>query len=65
MGSATVKVYRNAEPTNMSGVAYILAWKAAGGRKRQKFASEGDAIVEARVKAAQLNSGRVEGASMS
>lgn len=64
MGNATVKVYKNAEPTNASGIAYILAWQTAAGRKRQKFSTEPQAIGEARIKAAQLNAGRIEGADM-
>jgi integrase len=64
VGNATVKIYRNAEPTNASGVAFVLAWKTALGRKRQKFSSEADAITEARIKASQLNAGRIEGADM-
>lgn len=64
VGNASVKIYRNAEPTNASGIAFILAWKSSEGRKRQKFSDEKNAIAEARVKAAQLNSGRIESASM-
>ena len=64
VGNAKVKIYRNAEPTNAKGVAYILAWKGAEGRQRQKFSSEADAVTEARVKCAQINAGRIEGAEM-
>ena len=63
-GNARVKIYRNAEPTNASGVAYILAWKGAEGRRRQKFSSETAAVAEARIKCAQINAGRIEGADM-
>ena len=63
-GNFTVKVYRSAEPTNASGIAYILAWQTAAERKRQKFSAEAQALAEARIKAAQLNAGRIEGADM-
>lgn len=63
-GNARVKIYRNAEPTNASGVAYILAWTGANGRTRKKFAHESDAMAEARIKCSQINTGRIEGADM-
>ena len=63
-GNAKVKIYRNAERTNAKGVAYILAWKGADGRQRQKFSSEAAAVAEARIKCAQINAGRIEGAEM-
>jgi integrase len=63
-GNVTVKIYRNAEVTNASGIAYVLAWKTPTGRKRQKFSSEAEAEAEARIKVAQLNAGRIEGADM-
>ena len=63
-GNSTMKVYRSAEPTNASGIAYILAWQTASERKRQKFSAEARALAEARIKAAQLNAGRIEGADM-
>lgn len=64
IGNARVKIYRNAEPTNASGVAYILAWKGPKRRERKKFAQESDAIAEARLKCSQINAGRIEGSEM-
>ena len=64
-GHASVKVYRNAHPGTESGWIFVLAWNTPTGRKREKFADEGEAIAEARTKAAQLAAGRVEGATMS
>ncbi len=63
-GHARVKLYRNAHHAG-SGWIYVLAWNTPSGRKREKFADEADALGAARTKAAQLNAGRVEGASMS
>lgn len=65
VGSVTVKVYRMAHRSNRSGWAYVVAWTGTQGRQRQKFADQGDALEEARTKAAQLAAGRVEGAEMS
>ncbi len=64
-GSVVVKVYRNKHHGTASGWIFVVAWTTAEGRQREKFADEGEAIGAARVKAAQLKSGRVEGASMS
>ena len=64
-GSVTVKVYEVAHPTNKSGKAYVLAHVTPTGRKTQKFADPDDALREARLKASQLASGRIEGADMS
>jgi integrase len=65
VGNASVRVYRNTEPTNASGISYVIAWKSPTGRQRKKFADEDAALLEARIKAGQLNAGRIEGASMS
>jgi len=64
-GSASVKVYQVAHPTNRTGKAYVVAWALPSGRKTQKFADQNAAIEEARVIAGQLAQGRVEGAEMS
>src|SRR5687768_17137987 len=63
-GNVAVKVYRMAHDTAKTGFTYVLAYNSGGQRKRQKFAQAADALAEARLKADQLNSGRVEGASM-
>ena len=66
-GSVTVRIYKNAEPTNASGYAYVVAWRTgrgAEGRKRKKFLTEAEAVAEARTMATQLAVGRVEGAGM-
>ncbi|HEY1792272.1 MAG TPA: hypothetical protein VGG34_05095 [Opitutaceae bacterium] len=64
VSNVTVKLYRNAHTTNASGWAYVLAWKSAGGRLREKFADEDEAIRAARSKAEQLAIGREEGAQL-
>lgn len=64
-GSVIVKVYRVKHATSASGFTYVIASSSAGTRKLQKFAIESDAMAEARLKADQLNAGRVEGAEMS
>jgi len=64
-GNASVRVYRVAHKSTATGWAYIVAWHTAQGRKPAQFADESEAMEEARLKAAQLNAGRVEGASMS
>jgi hypothetical protein len=63
-GSASVKIYQVAHETNASGKAYVLVWRTPAGRKSQKFADARAAIVEGKLKAAQLGAGRVEGADM-
>lgn len=63
-GSSSVKVYEVGHPTNASGKAYVLTWRTPNGRKVQKFANPKAAIVEGKIKAAQLGSGRMEGADM-
>ena len=64
-GHASVKLYRNLHPRTASGWIFVLAWNSPTGRRREKFADEGEAMNEARTKAAQLAAGRVEGATMS
>jgi integrase len=63
-GHASVTVYRNAHHGTKSGWIFVVAWNTPAGRKREKFSSSSEAIAEARTKAAQLNAGRIEGASM-
>ena len=50
--------------TASNGWTYVLAYHESGQRKRQKFSDAGEAIAEARLKAEQLNAGRLEGAEM-
>jgi integrase len=63
VGNASVKIYRIAHHAKQ-GWIYVLAWVTAAGRKREKFADIDEAMRQARLKAGQLNAGRVEGASM-
>jgi integrase len=64
VGNASVKVYRMAHPTAKTGLTFVLAYHEGGLRKRQKFSTPEDAIAEGRIKAARLNAGHIEGASM-
>ena len=43
---------------------YTLSWTTPEGRKRVNFAVESDALNEARLKADQINAGRIDGANM-
>ena len=63
-GHASVKVYRTDRETTSTGYAYTVAWTTPAGRKRQRFADAEEALNEARLKAAQLNAGRIEAAAM-
>jgi hypothetical protein len=63
-GSATVKVYEVAHPTNRTGKAYVAAWHTPTGRKTAKFASSDAALEEARLQAARLAAGKVAAAEM-
>jgi len=65
VGNVLVKVYRVKHATAASGWAYVVAHSQAGMRKLSKFATPAEALEEAQLKAAQLNAGRVDGASMS
>jgi len=65
VGNVLVRVYRVKHETAASGWAYVVAHSEAGTRKLSKFATPADALAEARLKAEQLNAGRLEGASMS
>lgn len=55
--SVTVKIYRQAAPSNASGFSYVVAWVGGSGRERQTFADLGAAETEAASKAAQLAAG--------
>lgn len=55
----TVKVYR---VKHRSGYAYTVCWHAGGRRQQRQFAKLSDAQDEAALRAAQLNSGRIEAA---
>ncbi len=57
-------VYEVTARSNASGKGYILAWNPGTGRKTQAFADADKAINEAKIKASQLGTGRMEGASM-
>lgn len=64
-GSVTVKVYRGKHHSTASGWIYIVTYIGADGRRHTpQFADENAAMEEARLKAAQIASGRVEGADM-
>ena len=64
-GSVTIPVYKVKHPTNRSGLAYVVVHSSPSGRKTQKFADLDEAIQEARVIAARLSAGRVEGSELS
>ena len=64
-GNVSVTVYKVKHATNRSGWAYEVARHTPEGRKKQKFADESAAMTEARVIAAGLQAGRVEGAELS
>jgi integrase len=63
-GNVAVRVYRLRRETSRGGTAYVLAWRTPEGRKRQKFSCAASALEEARLKAAQLNAGRIEASNM-
>jgi len=63
-GSSSVKVYRSKQIRNKSGYLFRVAWTTPEGRKRESFANESTALNEARLKADQLNAGRIAGANM-
>lgn len=65
VGSVAVKVYRLRHRQAASGFVYAVAWADSNGRKMRQFSDEGAAMEEARLKAAQIASGRVEGADLS
>ena len=65
VGSVTIPVYKVKHPTNRSGFAYVVVHSSPSGRKTQKFADLDEAIQEARVIAARLSAGRVEGSALS
>src|SRR4051812_5703418 len=63
-GGSSVKIYEVGHPSNASGKAYVLTWSTPAGRKTQKFADPNAAILEGKIKAAQLASGRTDSADM-
>lgn len=65
VGNVSVKVYRVKHASAATGFAYVVAYKHGNQRKLEKFSDPDEALREARVKADQLNAGRIEGASMS
>ncbi len=65
VGNVAVKVYRQAHKTSASGFTYVVTYRQAGGRAREKFADPARAVEEARLKATQLNAGRIEAADVS
>lgn len=65
-GNVTVRVYRQAHKTSKSGWTYVLAYRdAAGVRQRPKLADADEALKEARLKAEQLNAGKIDVAGLS
>ena len=70
VGSAMVRVYRNAQKRETKkGKAktywsYVIAWHGPNGRQREKCVDLAAALERARTKAAQLSAGKVEAASM-
>jgi integrase len=63
-GSAVVKVYRVKHKTAAAGFVYSVAYVTSGARKVQQFTVEAEAIEEARLRAAQIASGRGDAASI-
>lgn len=64
VGNVVVTIYREAHKTYASGFRFKVWWTEAGVPKHENFADEAEALDEARLKAEQLNAGRIEGASM-
>ncbi len=65
VGSVVVKVYRLRHRQAAEGHVYAVAWADSSGRKMRQFSDEAEAMDEARLKAAQIASGRVEVADLS
>lgn len=65
VGSVVVKVYRLRHATTADGWVYSVAWGTVEGRKMKQFADEATAMEEARLKATQLASGRIEASDVS
>lgn len=63
-GSTVVKVYRTKHKSTASGFIYQVAWTSHGARKIQQFTVEDEALDEARLRASQLASGRIDAASI-
>ena len=65
VGNVTVTVYRQAHKTSRSGWTYVVAYRDENGvRQRPKHQTPEAAMEEARLKAEQLDAGRVGVASM-
>src|SRR4051794_18674822 len=64
VGSTVVKVYRTKHKSTASGWVYQVAWVIGGARKLQQFTEEDVALEEARLRAGQLASGRMDSASL-
>ena len=64
VGSTVVKVYRTKHKSTASGFVYQVAWVIGGARKLQQFTDEAIALDEARLRAGQLASGRMDSASI-
>lgn len=59
-GSVTVTVYRIPHPKTAKGFVFAVAWYPSPGRRLQRqFTDEGQAMAEARLRAAQIAAGRV------
>jgi len=63
VGHTSLKVYRQTAPRSRTGFEYVVVWHTADGRKRKPYADPDAALREARLKAEQLNAGRIEAAS--
>jgi hypothetical protein len=64
VGNVTIPVYRMRHETSKSGWTYVVAFMDQGSRHRQKFSEPATALDEARLKAAQINAGRVHATGM-
>lgn len=65
VGHASVTVYRLKHKGGKKGVTHVIAWHTPAGRQRKKVANQADALSEARLKATQLNAGKLEAADVS
>ena len=63
-GNVVITIYEISARTNKNGKAYRLVWSTPFGTKNTTRADPAEALEEARIKAAQLAAGRIEGAEM-
>jgi integrase len=64
-GSSVVRIYRTKHHGTATGFVYQLAWTVGGVRRLQQFVDLDEAMEEARLRAAQLASGRIDAATIS